>query len=105
MSFFPRSSRQYAELVIAEPFPSEVKALMDRCPPEWCASVELIVASHERRVAEYVRQKEKLRPKDGQSSPRLGAYKAAETVRGDPVIAARSLAGIRASLQSTQESH
>lgn len=103
MAAAPRSSRQYAQLVIDAPFADDVRALMDKCPPEWRTTVELIVESHERRIAEYVRQKEKLRPQRLDTSLRLGNYAAAEPIRGNPVIAARSLADIRAALKPTKE--
>jgi hypothetical protein len=103
MATAPRSSRQYAQLVIETPFADEVQALLDKCPPQWRATVELMVASHERRVAEHVRQKEKLRPQLRDMSPKLGTYTAAESARGNPVIAARSIADIRAALKPTKE--
>ncbi|WP_426111280.1 hypothetical protein [Pseudomonas sp. DSP3-2-2] len=99
----PRSFRQYAQLVISEPFADGQKALMDKCPPDWVEMVKLIVDAHERRVAEYVQQKEKLRPKSRLPSPDLGTYQAPAAVRGNPVVAARSLAGIRAAITKTQE--
>lgn len=103
MAIAPRSSRQYAQLVIDTPFADESQALLDKCPPEWRATVELIVASHERRVAEHVRQKEKLRSKQRIALPELGIYTSVDAVRGNPVIAARSIADIRAALKPTKE--
>lgn len=99
----PRSFRQYAQLVIREPFADGQKALMDKCPPEWVEIVQIIVDAHERRVAEHVRQKEKLRPKSRLPSPGLGNYQAPAAVLGNPVVAARSLAEIRAVINQTQE--
>lgn len=103
MASAPRSSRQYAQLVIDAPFEDEVRALLDKCPPEWRTSVELIVASHERRVAEFVRQKEKLRPRHLNVSPAFGSYQDSAPVRGNPVVAARSMAEIRSVLKPMKE--
>lgn len=103
MASAPRSSRQYAQLVIDEPFADEVRALMDKCPAEWRATVSLIVASHERRVAEFVKQKEKLRPKNPVASPMYGTYQSQEPIRGNPEIAARSMANIRSLLNPIKE--
>lgn len=103
MTTAPRSSRQYAQLVIDAPFDDEVRALLEKCPPEWRVSVELIVASHERHVAEFVRQKEKLRPKNHAASPTFGTYQDPAPVRGNPVIAARSMADIRSLLKPIKE--
>lgn len=105
MASVPRSSRQYAQLVIDAPFDDEVRALLDKCPSEWRASVELIVASHERRVAEFVRQKEKLRPGHLTVSPAFGTYQDPAPVRGNPVVAARSMAEIRSVLKPMKEAH
>lgn len=103
MASAPRSSRQYAQLVIDAPFDDEVRALLDKCPPEWRVSVDLIVASHERRVAEFVRQKEKLRPRRLAASPAFGAHQDQASVRGNPVVAARSMAEIRSVLKPMKE--
>lgn len=105
MASVPRSSRQYAQLVIDAPFDDEVRALLDKCPSEWRASVELIVASHERRVAEFVRQKEKLRPGHLTVPPAFGTYQDPAPVRGNPVVAARSMAEIRSVLKPMKEAH
>lgn len=103
MASAPRSSRQYAQLVIDAPFEDEVRALLDKCPSEWRTSVELIVARHERRVAEFVRQKEKLRPRHLNVSPAFGTYLDSASVRGNPVVAARSMAEIRSVLKPMKE--
>lgn len=103
MASAPRSSRQYAQLVIDAPFDDEVRALLDKCPPEWRASVELLVASHERRVAEFVRQKERLRPRHLTTTPVFGTYQDPAPVRGNPVIAARSMADIRSVLKPMKD--
>lgn len=103
MASTPRSSMQYAQLVIDAPFDDEVRALIDKCPAEWRASVELLVASHERRVAEFVRQKEKLRLKRLTTTPEFGTYQDPAPVRGNPVIAARSMADIRSVLKPLKD--
>ncbi|WP_397458191.1 hypothetical protein AB3464_25095 [Pseudomonas asplenii] len=100
---YPRSSRQYAQLVIDEPFDDGKRELMEKCPVEWRATVGLIVESHERRVTEHVRQKEKLRPKQYTASPVIGTYADVAVVRGNPVVAAHSIASIRSLLNQSKE--
>ncbi|WP_143502035.1 hypothetical protein [Pseudomonas sp. Irchel 3E13] len=89
-------SAEYAQRVIDERCAVARKRLVDDCPNEWRTYVISRLAAHQRQVA-----------RDFSSRPNHPRQKqqAALPVRGNPAVAARSLADIRATLKPTKEVH
>lgn len=94
-------SAAYAESVIAERCEVARKKLIEDCPEDWRTYVISRLAAHKRQVALQASQRGAKHSKP--TSPQLGRYSAPACVRGNPVVAARSLADIRSALKPTKE--
>ncbi|MFJ3469072.1 hypothetical protein [Pseudomonas sp. NPDC090201] len=94
-------SAAYAESVIAERCEIARKKLIEDCPEDWRTYVISRLAAHKRQVALQASQRGANHSKS--TSPQLGRYSAPASVRGNPVVAARSLADIRSTLKPTKE--
>ncbi|WP_145991774.1 hypothetical protein [Pseudomonas sp. FFUP_PS_473] len=86
-------SVEYAQRVIDERCSVARKKLIDECPKEWRVHVISRLAAHQRQVA---------RDCSSKSTPSR-KERATANVRGNPVVAARSLAHIRATLNTIKE--
>lgn len=85
---------EYAQRVINERCPTARKSLIDECPKEWRDDVIARLAAYHRQAARDYAS----RP----SHPRQET-RAVKHVRGNPVVAARSLADLRATLKPAKE--
>lgn len=86
-------SAEYAQRVIDERCPVARKQLIDDCPKEWRTYVISRLAAHQRQVA-----------RDFSSRPTHPRQERAPVnVRGNPAVAARSLADIRATLKEVRQ--
>lgn len=85
-------SAEYAQRVIDERCSVARKKLVDECPKEWRTYVISRLAAHQRQVARDCSSKY---PSRQECAP--------VNVRGNPAVAAHSLANIRATLKTTKE--
>lgn len=87
-------SAEYAQRVIDERCAVARKKLIEECPKEWRVYVISRLAAHQRQVGRAC------------SKSTLTSQECAPiNVRGNPAVAARSLAHIRATLNTTKEVH
>lgn len=86
-------SAEYAQRVIDERCAVARKKLIEECPKEWHVYVISRYAAHQRQVA---------RDYSAKSTPSR-QERVPTNLRGNPAVAARSLAHIRANLNPTKE--
>ncbi|WP_157969744.1 hypothetical protein [Pseudomonas huaxiensis] len=89
-------SAEYAQRVIDERCAVARKQLIDDCPKEWRTYVISRFAAYQRQAARDY----STRPSHPRQEQRAPVH-----VRGNPVVAARSLADIRSTLNPTKEVH
>lgn len=87
-------SAEYAQRVIDERCAVARRKLIDDCPKEWRTYVISRLAVHQRQVA---------RDCSSRSNHPSRQERAPVNSRGNPAVAARSLADIRATLKPTKE--
>jgi hypothetical protein len=99
----PRMPRQYARLILAAGSDTARAVLWAKVPADWLHLVQAHVTQGEERIRQEVSQREKLRPLVRVESPPVFAeYREPARVLGNPVIAARHLAALRASIQPSR---
>jgi len=101
----PQWPRQYAQLILAAGSDNARAVLWAKVPPDWLDIVQAHVAQGEERIRQQISQREKLRPAvRTHSTPALADYRQPVCVPGDPVVAARHLAALRATINSPRVS-
>lgn len=101
----PRMPRQHAQIIQAAWSDSARAVLWAKVPAEWRSLVQAHITLDEERIQGHVRQQEKLRPAVKiNATPALAEYIQPVCVLGDPVVAARHLAALRASINTPRVS-
>lgn len=99
---FEPLSAAYAQRVIDTHCEKARRQLIDECRDDWKTYVISRLAAHKRQVALQASQRGGYHSKSD-VLPQLGQYRAPVSVRGNPVVAERSLADIRSTLKPTKE--